>query len=182
MKFLIIPVVLLVAACQTSPSTMAQSDRLKWRTIDSLQLQVTLPVHIGYSRAFIQDGRSLRESLVDKRRPWCQFRQYEPPEALQQERTIEPGQFDVTRTYHSNTAAIDQPVMVASSVVIAFDYDRGPSSRILSNILELSSAQQPQVVEFMCGIFTEPAPERYVTFSEMRAVVGDLVTFNLSEY
>ena len=123
----------------------------------------------------------MRESAVDKRRPWCQFRQYEPPEALQQERTIQPGQFDVSRSYRKHTAAVDRPIMVASSVIVAFDYDRGPSSRILSNILELSSTTQPQVVEFMCGIFIEPAPDRYVTFSEMQAVVGDLVKFNLAD-
>ncbi len=146
-----------------------------------LELNQPLAVYPGYSRSFIQGGQSVKFNEVNQRYPWCQFRLYEPPEALETKRQIQPDRFLVIRSYRVPEPSAAVPRLLASSLLISNILRDDRPDLDLSSIMQISSKQQPQVIEFKCSIFADPVTDDYVTINEMQQALGDVVTLQLAE-
>ena len=146
-----------------------------------VELHRAVPVYPGYSRSFFQSGKPAKFSEINQRYPWCQFRLYEPPEALNSERSIQPDRFLVTEAYRIPELAVAAPRLLASSFLSLSIFDDDRSDLNLSSVMKITSSKQPQVVEFKCSIFADPVINDYVTINEMQQAIGDTVTLHLAE-
>ena len=171
---------IILSGCQTTQGPIARDSPTQSPPPGSvIELHQSIPVYPGYSRSFIQFGKSVKANEMNRRYPWCQFRLYEPPQALQTERSIEADSFLVTQSNRRFEMVASTPQMLASSTLWFNMLDDDPSDQDLSSVMQIQSAKQPQVVEFKCSIFSEPQILNYVTINEMQQALGDLVTIQL---
>lgn len=178
---LLIFFIVLTGCSQLSPDLMS-SPRTKWKAVTSIELMQPLPLHVDFSRSFIQDGRAISARELRRRKPWCQFRLYEPAEALRSEREIKPGLFQVTRAFrengHSQVSGLSVFIGIGVSTGSGIRYATEPDSTTLSNVMDLHSDAQPQVIEFKCSVLNKPEFYNYVTFDGMLETLGSIVKFN----
>jgi hypothetical protein len=173
---LVIPLI----GCQTSNGPIDRNSPAHIPPAGSIiELQQPLRVYPGYSRSFIQFGKAVKSNELNRRYPWCQFRLYEPPQALEAERNIQPDQFLVTQSNRRFEVVASTPQLLASSILWLNMLDDDPSDQNLSSIMKIQSEKQPQVVEFKCSILTEPQIFNYLSINEMQQAIGDLITIHL---
>jgi hypothetical protein len=145
-----------------------------------IELTQPISVYPGYSRSFIQSGKAVKSAELNRRYPWCQFRLYEPPAALETERSIQPDRFVVTNSYKMYESVAAIPTQITSTMLFPNIMENdGPSAQDLSTIMKIESSAQPQVVEFKCSIFTDPVANKFLTINEMRSALGNVVKIHL---
>lgn len=172
--------VALLSACQTYNTSVDKDSPAYTLPVGSIiELNQPINVYSGYSRSFIQFGEAVKSREVNQRYPWCQFRLYEPPEALETKRSILADKFLVTQSNRRFEIVASRPQLLASSMLLFNMLDDDPSDQNLSSIMKIQSEKQPQVVEFKCSIFTEPQINNYLSISEMQQALGDIVTIHL---
>jgi hypothetical protein len=173
----------LLTGCQSVQGPVDRDDPNHTPPVGSV-IELTRPISVypDYSRSFIQYGKAVSAQQLNRRYPWCQFRLYEPPAALQSERTIQPDKFAVTQSYTSYASAAVLSNPIAASVVIpGMLGNDGPPDLDFSTIMKIVSAQQPQVVEFKCSIFSEPQVHEFLSINEMQQALGDVVKIHLPQ-
>ncbi len=170
----------LLSGCQTYNTSIDRDSPSYTLPVGSIiELNQPINVYPGYSRSFIQFGKSLKSNELNRRYPWCQFRLYEPPEALETERSIQADTFLVTQSNRRFEMVASRTQLLASSKLWLNMLDDDPSDQNLSSIMKIKSEKQPQVVEFKCSIFTEPQLYNYLSINEMQQALGDVITIRL---
>jgi hypothetical protein len=169
-----------LSACQTYNTKVDKDSPSHTPPVGSIiELNQPISVYPGYSRSFIQFGKPVKSREVSQRYPWCQFRLYEPPAALEAERRIQPDKFLVTQSNRRFEIVATRPQLLASSILWLNILDDAPSDQNLSSIMKLQSKRQPQVVEFKCSVLTEPQIYNHVTINEMQQALGEVVTIHI---
>lgn len=172
--------VAVLSACQTYSTTVDKDSPSYTPPVGSIiELNQPISVYPGYSRSFIQFGIAVKSREVNQRYPWCQFRLYEPPEALETERSIQPDDFLVTQSNRRFEIVASRPQLLATSILWLNMLDDAPSDQNLSSIMKIQSEKQPRVVEFKCSILTEPQIYNHVTINEMQQALGEVVTIHI---
>ena len=118
------------------------------------------------TRVTIQYGRVMPRSEVSVLDPHCQFYLYRSREEMRDPVVVKPGTFTVKRTYQRQ--AYDGVQLAATQFV-------GDPTRYPTTIMELSSAQQPEVRDLRCAIWGTTNIEGFLTINQMQAALGDLV-------
>ncbi len=173
--FLIAP---LLAGCQTSAFTYENPNDNPRRVppVGSVViLNQPLQFRVGSSRSYVQYGVA-QTGGVNNREPYCMFYLYEPSEALKQERTIQPDQFTVIKSFRAAEFASVKPVVQAAVILPSAN---GPSARTLTTTLRLKSELQPQVHDLKCSVFGEANLYDFVSINQIIETLGDVATLQL---
>jgi hypothetical protein len=177
--FLIAP---LLAGCQTSAFTYENPNDDPHRVPPKgsvVILNQPLQFRVGSSRSYVQYGVA-QTGGVNSRNPYCMFYLYEPPEALKQERTIQPDQFTVIKSFQATSFASVKPIVQAAVILPSRDFADGPSAQTLTTTLRLKSELQPQVRELRCSVFGEANLYDFVSINQIIEALGDVATLQLS--
>ncbi len=175
LKIFIPGLALLLAGCQSTGLFKSDdSQPLLVPVGSSITLHQPLVFEIGYSRSFIQFGKPVRVAELRKRYPYCRFYRYEHPDEMQQERTLRPDTFRVSRSYR----AMDLPLTGGSGIIFGADAEGfgPPDDNTHNSILKLQSESQPEIVELRCAVLTEPSIGNYLTIAEIQQILGDTVS------
>ena len=173
--FLIAP---LLAGCQT-PAFNYENPNDNPRRVPPegsvVVLNQPLQFRVGSSRSYVQFGVA-QTGGVNIREPYCMFYLYEPSEALKQERTIQPDQFTVIKSFQASEFASVKPVVQAAVIRRSGD---GPSAQTLATTLRLKSELQPQVRDLKCSVFGEANLYDFVSINQIIETLGDVATLQL---
>lgn len=174
---LIIP---LFSACSSIAPLSYDSPKSKVPVGSRIQLHDVLTFERGFSRSFIQYGQAKTFAQIEEREPYCLFYRYEPPQALQTVRTVQPDVFSVTRSFQTKFLASLQSTRVAASLIIpGLLNDDGQRETYLSSVMKITSDKQPEIREFKCSVFDDPYEENHVSVTQIRQVLGDLATIQI---
>lgn len=168
----------LLAGCQTSAFTYENPNDDPHRVPPKGSVVIlNQPLHfrVGSSRSFVQYGVA-QAGGVNSRNPYCMFYLYEPSEALKQERTIQPDQFTVIKSFQATSFASVKPIVQAAVILPSAD---GPSAQTLTTTLRLKSELQPQVHDLKCSVFGEANLYEFVSINEIIQTLGDVATLQL---
>lgn len=134
------------------------------------QIEVTRELSVGGgARLLIQYGEIKPRRDVAVIEPYCLFVSNRPRSDFNQPLVIEPGIFNVDRSYRR----IDF-TWAAGTEVAEID-----SNRDLSTIMELSSDTQPEIDRLTCTRWGSRWQDGYLTIRDMRGALGSLVRINL---
>ena len=173
---------LMLAGCQSLTLDYYQTPGQLPPAGSSIELHQTLEFQVGYSRSFIQFGKAINFEQLRVRYPHCLFYRYEPPEALQTLREVQPDRFVITDAWVSTDLAAGLPVFSGSMIKTlgGFDGD-GPSSQTLTTTMRLESPAQPEIIELRCSIFTIPYLNNYLTLDEIINTLGEVATLQIDD-
>ena len=121
---------------------------------------------VSGARVTIQYGRVIPRSEVSVIDPHCQFYLHRSREEMNDPVVVRPGTFTVKRVYQRQ--AYDGLQLAATQFV-------GDPTRYPTTVMELSSAQQPEVRDLRCAIWGTPYVEGFLTIDQMRAALGDSI-------
>ncbi len=182
MKILLLFVLPLLVACQSIGKPIPYDSPRSVPPVESVfELHRSLIVSRGTSRTYIQFGAAKNYKAVNVHEPWCQFRLYEPREALKEERIIHPDRFRVVRSSQSAEWVAAYPIVLASSSMLfprEFRHD-DPGPQTLATIMKLQSDSQPHVFELQCAIFDDPRSNNFVSVKQIQQTLGGLVSLHL---
>mgnify|MGYP001147803401 CR=1 FL=1 len=143
-----------------------------------VQLHQQLYFQPGYSRSFVQSGKALTYQQLDRYQPFCQFYRYEPPKDLETLRSLQPDTFRVTKSFHEIEFGMAGISVMISFGSIALSNSQGLQN--LSSVLKLASPAQPEIVELRCSVYDEPLDWNYLSVNQIKAVLGNIATLELS--
>ena len=155
---------LLLAACQSLPP----ADSTDTPAIKAVTLKQDFPIRPDRSNEYIQGGEIRPYKSIEQYYTHCKL---ELREIADNERTIKPQTFNVTRIYRKEEFAGFIKTILAGD---------GDSGLIMSTIyLYLQSEQQPDIFRLSCMRQDESFYARHVTVEEMRDTLGDLMSLQL---
>ncbi len=128
----------------------------------------------GNKRIYIQGGQVLERRDVTVINPHCRFVIDRSAEEAGDAISIKPDTFTITEAYRQRDYAFAQEVQYAG---------RAGSARLLSTVMKLSSADQPEVTQLFCsrwGMLSE-AGGGWLTITEMRATLKGVAEIELAE-
>ena len=180
LKFIIVTsgLMLTLCACRSvvySDPLDAPSGRVPVES--QLQLHQQLYFQPGYSRSFIQSGKALTYQQLDRYQPFCQFYRYEPPQALETVRSLQPDTFRVTKSFLEIESGMPGFSVMISLGSLGMRNSHGLQN--LSSVLKLESLVQPEIVELRCSDYNEPLHWNYLSVNQIKAVLGSIATLRL---
>ena len=141
------------------------------------KVQVTQELSaISGARVSIQYGRVMPRKQITRVDPHCQFFVYRSQEEMRDPLVIQPDTFTVTRTFQRQHYAWAEGVQFAN----AFTSGDADPTRYPTTIMELTSDQQPEVIDLRCAIWGTTFAEGYLTLNQMQAALGDLVKLQVA--
>lgn len=130
------------------------------------QIEVTRELSAGGgARLLMQYGEIKPRSNVAVIEPYCLFVSNRPRSEFNQPLVIEPGVFNVERSYRRIDFTWAEGVEVAEI----------DSNRDMSTIMELSSDTQPEIDRLTCTRWGSRWQDGYLNIQEMRGALGGLV-------
>lgn len=148
-----------------------------------------LASHQG-TRLYLQEGKVTGGNKVQETEPYCYFRVSRNEQAQAEPIVILSDDFTITSILnrrHFTSIAHQKPYLLASlgsESTIAFggfESNGGGTQFTLATHLKLQSAHQPLVSELVCAIWADPRERRHLTLSEVKTVLGNLVTIDTTE-
>jgi len=138
-----------------------------------LHRAITIPANNTEVR--IQDGKVIQSSWdLDTYYANCNF---ELREIANEERTVRPDSFNVTRVHRdTENVLLNKPTVVASSRV----GNGGPPLVDYITIMDLYSARQPEVMRISCQHWNDPNDGEHLNINQIRKTLGDLFTLTLA--
>lgn len=166
---ILIPLVLL-GACQTTAARDEASPFYVPPAGSRLVLKQTLTIPAENIGVFIQGGRAVGNREVDQYLPHCRLEVRDRQETAQ---TVNPDDFLVQR--------VRRDVQVVSNMETTrlVRVSHGPSFFIYRTLLDLQSAQQPQVRTLVCQHWGHPALDDHLSIRDMRRALGEVMTLEL---
>jgi hypothetical protein len=157
---------LLITACQSLP--LANSTDTPTPAIKTVTLNHDFPIRPDRSNEYIQGGEIRPYESIEQYYPHCKL---ELREIADNERSIKPQTFNVTRIYRKEEFAGFIKTILAGD---------GDSGQIMSTIyLYLQSEKQPDIFRLSCMRLDESFYARHVTVEEMQHTLGDLMSLQL---
>ena len=165
---------LILLSCQsTIYNDSFDSPQSKIPPASIIELHLSLSFTVGFSRSFIQFGQPVSLNNIDEREPYCQFIRYEPPAALETQRTVQPDDFIIThstQTIENSLSGFSMKISIGSKGLGDRD------DQTLSSILKLRSEKQAEIVKLKCSIFAQPDEWNYLSVNQIKGVLGHLAT------
>lgn len=141
----------------------------------TITLNQALTIPRNAARVFMQNGRIMSKGGMNSYYPHCNF---EVRQVSDGSARIEPDRFLVTGFRLGYTHVVDRPQPVIVASLSLADEDAGgppPMNRYVHYLLE--SERQPDVMRLTChGGFAEEFEATYPSLSEIREVLGDIVS------
>lgn len=174
-----VAVVLLLAACQQAPVRDETSHLSRVGLGSTFVLHERLIVPTGYARVFLQGGKVVAKTQLNRYRPHCNF---EIRSVSDGTLGIDPDTFLVTgvEEYEEEIVSRPQPLRVAA--LAGGDNDVGDSISMIARFVRhwLYAERQPEVMRLTChGGFDFPLDARTPSVAEIRHALGRHVTLNL---
>ena len=168
---------MVLPSCQTQPKSLSlDSPQSKIPIGSRIELHQSLNLYPGYSRSFIQLGRSEPFANIDQRLPFCQFIRYEPPKALATLRVISPDEFRVTQSNQATeTGMFSISIQVSTGSGIKQNEDQ-----LLSSTVKITSEKQPDIVTLKCSILAQPDHWNFVSVNQIKSVLGEIASIQIS--
>ncbi|MEN8169159.1 MAG: hypothetical protein ABFS08_02955 [Pseudomonadota bacterium] len=173
----LVATVLLLSACQHATVRDAESPRSRVSVGSSFTLHTALIVPVGHARVFLQGGVVVAKGEVDLYRPHCNV---EVRSVSAGDSHIEPDTFVVTVVVEDEEDIVDwkESPRYASLLATADDSVVITITRFVRHTLQ--SERQPEVMHITChGGFAEPWQVDYPSISDIRQVLGKLITLKL---
>lgn len=165
-----------LAACGTFQPSGPDSHYVLPEVGSSVTINQELEVPPGHSRVFIQHGRVLRWSAIDRYYPHCNF---EIRVVTWKGFIISPGLFTVNDVNRLIEHVVSRDaVLLASSSLHGLSQGGGYSNINLGIRMSLMSEHQPLVMRLTCyGAESEPSSAYQPSIVEIVEVLGELATF-----
>ena len=177
----------LLASCQLSFKTEPSSVKELLPLGSTLTLNRNMEIPADRSSVYIFRGKVVPYALVDIYYPHCKLKLYK---ISSQSRPVKSDSFTVTKIveWEDYTRRKDGAYKVAyltaagmkGGVGIGVIDDGGPSIIHYATILSLSSNNQPEVKEMVCGHWGDRGDIEALTLEELKSALGELFTVNLT--
>ena len=169
-RLLIVLPLVILGACSLTPARDEASPFYVPPAGSRLILNQTLTIPPENVGVFIQGGRAVGNREVDQYLPHCRLELRDRREAAQ---TVNPDEFRVER--------VRRDVQVVSNTRTGplVQVGHGPSFFIYRTLLDLSSAQQPQVRTLVCQHWGHPALDDHLSIRNMRQALGEVMSLEL---
>ena len=169
----------LLAACQQAPVRDETSQRSRVGAGSTFVLHEALLVPAGHARVFLQSGKVVSKTQLDRYRPHCNFETRVVSDGTLR---IEPDTFLVTdvEEYEEEIVSRPQPIRVAA--LAGDDGDVGGMISMITRFVRhwLYSERQPEVMRLTChGGFDYPLDALPPSVAKIRQALGSYVTLNL---
>ena len=189
-KILLFLVVLLTSSCSLPLDYKLVTFKDLIPVGSTLRLTSTIEMPADRSFIYIANGKVAplnNYKTVDIYEPYCTFH---VDKESSHARQILPDQFEITRIleWERNFGRLDYKNKSYANnragkfiKVINSSNNGGPSILFYATILSLHSAQQPDVIELVCGHWNDPHESEPLTLQEMKSALGDLLTIDGAE-
>lgn len=172
----------LLVGCQTAQVRDPASPYFAPPVGSRLVLEKAIKVPGGKAAVYIQSGRVLRYTELDRYDPHCKF---ELRTVSPDRRMVAPDSFlvrDVERFSQSVKWQRDEPVRVAArgGLLVGRDSEGGPFAEIMTTRLVLHSERQPEVFRMECSHWDEFEFPDHLSVNQMRATLKGLFTLELA--
>jgi hypothetical protein len=158
MKASILPVVILLASCQSLRSSDPESllFSIPEGSILSLNHKLTIPAH--NTHAVIQHGEQIADNNIQYYDINCNldFKSFGP-------RVVEPQEFIVTRTEDGNN-------WVSVAAILRFYTE-----------VYLTSGKGTDIIKMVCQVYGDTI-DHHFTVAEMQKALGDFITISFNQY
>lgn len=169
-----------VSACHTAASL--NDERLPYARVSpgshlNLNQEITVPG--GQVGVYLQNGRVINATELNRYLPFCKFELYDMSHAA---RVVKPDDILVIHSEQQELGwgfASAAPVVVAANGWNVAGLESGPSLQSYVKRMDLRSDKQPDIFRLSCGMWGYPSDLRHVTIAEMRAALGDVFTLRL---
>jgi len=140
----------------------------------TLTLNQSIEIPANNTQVRIQDGKIIKSYWsLDAYYPNCNF---ELRDIAPVERTVKPDTFNISRVIRDT-----ENVMLNRPTVVAGSGDGGPPTVDYMTIMELYSANQPDVVRISCQHWNEANDGEHLNIKQIRKTLGDIFTLSLSD-
>ncbi len=139
----------------------------------TIRLNQELSARAG-ARIYIQYGRVMSYDDLTVQEPYCQFYVLRTRHELRQPLTIEPDIFIIQQVFRR------RDLTAVESMQLAFEgipYHHYLSQRTMSTYMEISSADQPDVIRLICSRWSDPYYWYHLSIEEIIETLGELAQF-----
>ena len=163
----------LPSACQQGPYPV-DSPYFNIPTGSRVQLKQTLTIPPELGRVNLQYGKIVQR--FDQYQAHCAFVSWNIQE---QNQYIKPDSFIVTAVkYLEEYVSIPSRQLYARAGGFPVS-DAGATAIEYSTVLSIHSASQPDIREFICSHWEDPADAHHLTISQIRRALGDIADIEL---
>lgn len=172
-----------LTACSSQPVADEDSAFYAVPVGSRLQLHQAVTIPPDQVAVWVQDGKLLPESDVNKYRPNCKFEVYKISE---QARTVAADNFEITRVEDDiETSALPAEVQLAALEVMlseaylalgALDHSEVFN---YATLMYLHSERQKDVYRMTCQHWESVMDDRYLSISQMRQAMGEVFSLTL---
>ncbi len=181
-RFLILVVVALLTACQGYYQRHIHGNENSpyFRVPVDSMLVLTTPVTIpaGTEHIFFQNNKLTPIRDVNRYLPYCEI---QVSAARSSAQTIDPDEFVIFKIYHLNKFQLAEGGLIRTEMR---DDSGGEDFEVVATVMELYSAQQPEVRRLLCASWGLPQSMSFVTvhmireqlagYFDLRLRMGDL--------
>lgn len=168
---LLLPLCLLLAACQTAGPLDENSPFLVLPAGSRLVLKQELTIPAHSAGVLLQGGQVVSGNDVKQYHPHCRLEVNDVRDTTQ---TVRADEFVVRRARQESQMVARPGLMKAG-----FRKSGTISYYVFRTILDLRSERQPQVRWLTCQQWAEPALGQHVTIREMRTALGEIMALRL---
>jgi hypothetical protein len=153
----------------------------------TVTINETLAIAPGKAKTYMQRGMVV-DRIAHTYEPYCYFALKRPRSEMGNAGAIQAEVFKVEKEYRRMEQMAQTPRTLASSISIGISIgggtwlarnEGGPQN--LNYYMDISSATQPTVSHFVCGVFSDPRERGIPSLDEMRKAVGTLVTIEVAQ-
>lgn len=140
-----------------------------------LTLHQNIEIPANNTQVRIQDGKVVKSYWdLDAYYANCNF---ELRDIANVERIVKPDTFNISRVVRdTENVMLNMPTIVASA-----GGDGGPPNVDYMTIMDLYSANQPDVIRMSCQHWNEPNDGEHLNIKQIRKTLGDIFTLSLSD-
>ena len=171
-KAVIFIISILLAGCATGPYPVT-SPYFRIPEGSRLLLKQSLTIPPNSARVYIQYGKVVTPKEKDQYYAHCWFLSSEVVNTAQ---IIKPDIFIVTKTQKFEDVVQRQGTYLLASLASRsiLSSDGGPTAVEYTTRLSIHSANQPNIIQFVCSYWEDPVDAKHLTVAEIQKVLGDM--------
>ncbi len=164
--------IVLLSSCTHQPVSDINSPLYSVPAGSTLSLNRDIVIPPNRARIFIQNDTVFDSiNAVNEYYPFCEFEILTLSKHAQK---VHADTFNIIKVI-DETLTGNKPLLYASLIVS----DTAPLLIAYNTIYYLQSEKQPDVYRLMCLYWTDPGPDSFLSFTEIRDTLGTLITFKL---
>lgn len=165
-----------VISCQQLPTPNENSPYFTPPDGSTLTLNKKLSIPPCHAGVYLQYGKVVEKSLINVRYANCKFEVKDVKETPQ---TVIPDIFEIYKTGLDTEIVLYKNALVAS--IFSFSGSASPIAEVYLTTWYLRSTNQTNVLYLSCEHWEDPANGVYLTVTQIRQVLGDIMTLQIKE-